>query len=306
MKTALGFGRQRHKTLVDCFGYPTGGSGMVCDRMAQYVSSHGGKVHLGCPVRRVLTDQQDLHLTGEEGRLTHSSRRVRGLELADGRRLAFDHVVSTMPLTLLVKGMEGVPAEVISAADALAYRNTVLVYLNVEGTDLFSDQWLYIHSPDLLMGRVTNFRNWVPELYGAAPTTILALEYWCYDQDELWREPDAQLIERAAREMAATGLIARRAVLAGHVVRLHRSYPVYGRGYKEPLARVVSFLRGCRGLTPIGRYGAFKYNNQDHSILMGLLAAENLLRGGRHDLWTVNSDDEYQESAPVEETRRAA
>ncbi len=47
----------------------------------------------------------------------------------------------------------------------------------------------------------------------------------------------------------------------------------------------------------IGRYGAFKYNNQDHSILMGLLAAEQLITGTKRDLWGVNADYEPHEGA---------
>ena len=42
----------------------------------------------------------------------------------------------------------------------------------------------------------------------------------------------------------------------------------------------------------------FKYNNQDHSLLMGLLAADNITKGAGHDLWAVNTDyDRYQERA---------
>ena len=77
-------------------------------------------------------------------------------------------------------------------------------------------------------------------------------------------------------------------------------YPV-ARSYKDHLAPVVEYLQNFRHLTPIGRYGSFKYNNQDHSILMGMLAAENLLDGTEHDLWAVNSDYEaYQEAAKVQ------
>ena len=208
-----------------------------------------------------------------------------------------------MPLTGLVKGMDEVPDDVVAATDALSYRNTTLVYLLVAGTDLFADQWLYIHSPELLAGRITNFRNWAPELHGGARTSILALEYWSSDQDALWSEPDERLVERAIRETRSTGLIGGAAVLAGHVIRIPRSYPVYSRGYKDHLARIVPFLDSFQGLSAIGRYGAFKYNNQDHSILMGLLAADNILYGAGHDLWAVNTDyDCYQESATIEES----
>jgi hypothetical protein len=53
----------------------------------------------------------------------------------------------------------------------------------------------------------------------------------------------------------------------------------------------------------IGRYGAFKYNNQDHSILMGILAAENIADNAKNDLWGINTDYEsYQESSVITKT----
>jgi protoporphyrinogen oxidase len=292
LKSALGLGNGKHKTLVNQFAYPTGGSGMVYERMAERIQRRGGKVHLNCPVRR----------------LVHDGPSVGGVEFTDGNVAGFDHVISTMPLTLLVRRLDGVPKEVLEAVDGLRFRNTILIYLHVNAAKLFPDQWLYIHSPDLQTGRITNFRNWVPELYGTAQTSILALEYWAYDEDPLWQEQDSKLIDLAAREVRSTGLIGDAPVLDGDVVRLRRCYPVYARGYKDKLAPVISYLNTFRGLSVIGRYGAFKYNNQDHSILMGILAAQNLLEGTKHDLWAVNTDYEtYQEAATITATglRRA-
>ena len=152
------------------------------------------------------------------------------------------------------------------------------------------------------MGRVTNFRNWVPQLHGEARTTILAVEHWCNDSDPIWIAPDDRLIEQATRELRSTGLCATSRSWHGHVVRV-RCYPVYRRGYREHIERLADYLRNFRGLTPIGRYGTFKYNNQDHSILMGILAAENLLDNRAHDLWSVNTDHEtYQEGELITET----
>jgi protoporphyrinogen oxidase len=286
VKAAFGFGKSKHKTLVDQFAYPLGGTGMVYERMAERVNELGGQVHLKQSV----------------GRIVHEQRRVTGLELTGGRFEPFDQVISTMPLTLLVRGLGKLPEAVDKGVRALRFRNTILVYLNIASTALFQDQWLYIHSPELGMGRVTNFRNWVPDLCGQSRNTILALEYWCYDEDAAWQENDQQLIERGAREMRATGLIGQAKVENGHVVRIRRCYPVYARGYKQHLEPVVSFLRKFEGLSVIGRYGAFKYNNQDHSILMGLLAAENILEDKGHDLWAVNTDTTYQEAAVITKT----
>ncbi|MFV1966752.1 MAG: FAD-dependent oxidoreductase, partial [Pirellulaceae bacterium] len=252
---------RRHKTLLDRFPYPLGGAGSVYERMADRLRDYGGQIHLQCPVRRILHEEFD----------------VQGIELQSGRVETFDHVVSTMPLTDLVRGLADVPVEVQAAADSLQFRNTILVYLHIDSDSLFADQWLYIHAPDLKMGRVTNFRNWVPQLHGNARTTILAVEHWCNDSDPIWIARDDRLIEQAARELRSTGLLRDEPIMAGHVVRARRCYPVYRRGYREHIERLADYLRNFYSLTPIGRYGTFKYNNQDHSILMGILAAENLL-----------------------------
>jgi protoporphyrinogen oxidase len=277
---ALGFGKSRHKTLVDEFAYPKAGSGDLYERMVRAIVERGGSVNLRTPVARVVA----------------VGSKATGIELSDGAKAGFDHVISTMPLTLLVKGLDGVPPRIAELASQLRFRNTILVYLRVEAAALFSDQWLYIHSGDVAVGRITNFRNWVPELYGDLEFSVLALEYWCYDEDALWSEADEALIRRAENEVKKIGLLGSAVVSAGHVARVRRCYPVYARGYRSTLTPVVDYLKGFDNLWPIGRYGSFKYNNQDHSILMGLLVADNICNGAQHNLWSVNTDyDSYQE-----------
>ena len=283
IKNALGWGTKKHATLVDQFAFPLLGTGMVYDRMADYIAALG-EVHLERPIRRVL----------------HEEERITGLETEDGVTREFDHVISTMPLTLLVQGMGEVPDDVTAAASSLRFRNTVLVYLNVAAQDLFPDQWIYVHAADLDVGRVTNFSNWIPEINAGSPNTILSLEYWCYDDEPRWRADDQDLIRQATEEMRSTGLLGDAQVTEGRVVRVPRCYPVYERNYKSHLQVVTDYVSQFQGLTPIGRYGAFKYNNQDHSILMGLLAAENLISERENDLWSINTDYEsYQESATI-------
>ncbi|MGC8638868.1 MAG: FAD-dependent oxidoreductase, partial [Isosphaeraceae bacterium] len=288
--SALGLGGGRHATLVDRFAYPAGGSGLVYERLAARIRVRGGRVETCRPVRG----------------LVHDRGVVRGLHFASGETRRFDHVISTMPLTQLVRALGSLPSLVAEAVDQLRFRNTILVYLNVNARDLFPDQWLYVHSPGLRTGRVTNFRNWVPELYGASPTSILALEYWCDDEDPLWTESEAYLLGQAAREMRSTGLIGSAAILDGKIVRVHQSYPVYRAGYRASLSRVIAYLDRLEGLTLIGRGGSFKYNNQDHSLLMGMLAANNLLDDNHHRLWSVNTDYQtYQEAAEITRAGRA-
>ena len=278
---------KKHKTLVDVFAYPLGGTGMIYERMAEAIRSKGGNVYLRTPVEKIVS----------------ANNTARGIQLSDGTVKEYDCVVSSMPLTLMVSRLDDVPAQVKDSCSKLKFRNTIIVYLNVDGTDLFPDNWLYINSGDVKTGRITNFRNWVPQLFGNEKSSILALEYWCYDEDPIWREENDKLIALAKKEIEVTGLTKGAKILGGHVYRIPRCYPVYGTGYKEHLQQVEEFLKGYRNLIPIGRYGAFKYNNQDHSILMGLLAAENIAANASHDLWTINTDYEsYQEQSLITET----
>jgi protoporphyrinogen oxidase len=228
------------------------------------------------------------------------NQRAYAIELSDGSIQEYDHIVSSMPMTLLLQRLPEVPADILEKSKQLKYRNTIIVYLLIDEKDLFPDNWLYIHSPDLSMGRLTNFRNWVPQLYGNKTGTVLALEYWCYDEDEFWSWDDHRLIELAKKELRLTGLIKNAPVSEGSVYRIPKCYPVYGRGYKDVLVPIENYLKTVQNLTLIGRYGAFKYNNQDHSILMGLLAAENIMKGTNHNLWEINTDYEnYQETSTI-------
>jgi protoporphyrinogen oxidase len=287
LKSALLINRPtEHNTLVEQFAYPHEGTGTVYERMASFVSRNGGNIYLNTPIDRVMNFDGG----------------VRGLELVNGIVENYDHVVSSMPLTQLVLRLKGADESVINSAKSLRFRNTILVYLKVQNETLFPDNWVYVHSKSLKLGRITNFRNWSPNLYGEEKSSIVALEYWCNDSDELWSMDDNKLIELGRKEFVETGLARREEIADGHIIRIHRCYPVYRKGYKEILKPIVNYLRQIGGLTVIGRYGSFKYNNQDHSILMGMLAAENITGDAKNDLWAINTDYEYQEEALITET----
>lgn len=267
-----------HPTLVDRFHYPSTGTGMVYDTIADRLRAMGGQLHLSTPISGIAADG-------------HS------LRLANGGVRAFDHVVSTMPLTLLCQSLPDLPEKVRAACASLTYRHTLLVYLLVDGDDLFPDQWLYIHSPELRLGRVTNFQNWSPGIRGREGQSVLVLEYWCSDGDQVFAMTDEELSRMAEEEIRSTGLLGKAGILDAKVIRIEKCYPVYRKGYRDALAVAVDHLKqAAPQVSAIGRYGAFKYNNQDHSILMGLLAAENIADGTHHDLWHINTDYEvYQE-----------
>jgi protoporphyrinogen oxidase len=273
-----------HRTLVEEFAYPIFGAGFAYSNLAKKFVAQGGKIHLNSKINRIVL----------------SDNHVKIVE-ANGNSKLFEKIVSTMPLTNLIKTI-GAPDEICTLAEKLKFRNTILVYLKVEGSNPFPDQWIYVHANHLRTGRITNFSNWASSKDKPNLEHIICLEFWCYNDDPIWTTEDQDLIEIAKTELMDTTLIHTQVIGDGHVVRVPKCYPVYSTGYKHLLNPIQNYLNGIERVIPIGRYGSFKYNNQDHSILMGLLAAENILGFSNHDLWAINSDYEYQESARITST----
>lgn len=276
----------KHKTLVDEFAYPKHGTGLLYERCADLISKNGGKINLNSPVKKVL----------------QKGNKVYGVELMSEEVVHADYVVSSMPLTSMIKGLGDVPDGVTEAADQLYFRNTILVYLEIDGIDLFADNWIYVHSSDVKHGRITNFRNWCPTLYKDKTTSIICLEFWAFNEDDIWNLGDDELTSIAKEELSKLKLVPdNMGILNSKIIRVPKCYPVYETGYQEPLKILEEFVDGIEHLIPVGRYGSFKYNNQDHSILMGILAAENIIGKGDTNLWSINTDIEYQEEGEIKD-----
>ncbi len=273
------FGKNRHRSLTDQFQYPLQGNGEVYEKMREKIMAAEGSLRVSETVQKIIL----------------ADNVVKGVVTRSGELINCRNLVSSMPLTLLAEALDP-PQVVRQAIQNLEYRNTILVYLKVNRSDLFPDQWLYIQSPDLLAGRVTNYRNWSSKLPGDSENSVLSVEYWCSDHESMWTTNDEELINLATQELIKANLINQGNVCGGHVVRLRRSYPVYRLGYRKHLKVVSDFIDQFKGIYAIGRYGAFKYNNQDHSILMGLQAAEIIQGAKDTSLWQINTDsDEYLE-----------
>jgi UDP-galactopyranose mutase len=207
-----------------------------------------------------------------------------------------DHVISSMAFSSLVRALDPKPpAEVLAAADALKYRDflTVALVLPVEAG--FPDNWIYIHSPDVKVGRIQNFGSWSPFLVKDG-RTCLGLEYFVNVGDETWKTSDEDLIALGAAELEKLGLAKAADVERGFVVRMPKAYPFYDAHYKENVETIRRWMEAnTPNLHPVGRNGMFRYNNQDHSMLTAMLTVQNIVDGASHDIWEVNVEEDYHE-----------
>ena len=275
--------RRTVKTLIDEFHYPRLGPGMMWEAMRAAAVRGGAAVETDAEVVTVRRD--GMRVLGVEVR-RRGAREV----------VPASHVISSMPLTTLVARLDPpAPEPVRRAAAALRYRDFLVVCLIVDRADLFPDNWIYVHEPGVRVSRIQNFKNWSPDMVPDAAKTSLGLEYFCTAGDDLWTASDVELVALARREVEAIGLAPAAAVLEGCVRRVPKAYPIYDRTYADHLGVVRAFVDGFANLQTIGRNGLHRYDNQDHAMMTGMLAARNVATGASHDVWAVNTDAEYHE-----------
>jgi protoporphyrinogen oxidase len=272
-------------SLIEEFQYPKYGPGMMWEVCAEKVVALGGSIEF---------DRRVTKITATDGKLSSVTVKSRSGETRD---VATNHLISTMPMRELVAALDPTPPkEVLDAGEGLHYRDFLTVALVVPGQAAFPDNWIYIHSAEVKVGRIQNFGSWSPYMVKDGKT-CLGLEYFVFQGDELWSATDDALIERATRELVHLGLVAEGRVERGFVVRVPKAYPYYDGDYKENVATIEKYLEEhVTGVHLVGRNGMHKYNNQDHSMLTAMLTVENL-HGANHDIWAVNVEEEYHEQA---------
>lgn len=272
-------------TLIDQFNYPRLGPGMMWEHCRDLLAARGHDTVSGVRVER---------LRHKHGRVESAYGRTSSGEMVE---FGADHFISTMPLRELIHSLDPLPPDdILAAANMLRYRDYLTVVLIAKREAVFPDNWIYIHEPDVKMGRIQNYKNWSPEMVPDSSRSSLGLEYFLWEKDEEWDWSHERLIELGIKECAQIGLIEPDEIEDGTVVRMKKAYPVYDQGYQENLDTIRHYLETLSNLQTVGRNGLHRYNNQDHSMLTAVYAARNIV-GENNDVWSVNTEMEYHEEA---------
>jgi protoporphyrinogen oxidase len=273
-------------TLINKFRYPRKGPGMLWDAAALKIKNQGGEVIMGA---RVLGYIYLPH--SNKWKVTYQKEEVRYSVLCD-------HVISSAPLSEISKTLSP-SSKSIASALSLRYRDFIVVALILKEKEQFKENWIYVHSPDVKVGRIQNFKSWSADMVPDPQYTCYGLEYFCFEKDNLWNKSDIELIELAKNEIEILGLAKSSDIFDGCVIRQPKAYPVYDSGYAEKVSIIRKDIESnYPGLHLVGRNGMHKYNNQDHAMMTSILTVKNILAEQKlYDPWLVNQDAEYHEEA---------
>jgi len=290
--------KQTQTSLIERFLYPKFGPGQMWEEVARHVSSRGGTIHLRHRIIAIEKKNLEIVAVTVRDKITGSVRRV-----------PCDFFVSTIPVSDLTTMLEPDDTRVLRIANGLPYRDFMTAGLLLKKMNLKNnsidrgtangmppDNWIYIQEPDVKIGRLQVFNNWSPALVLDPDTIWLGLEYFCKEGDALWSMDNGRFIDFAAEELEKIGMITRKDVLDGTVVRVPKAYPAYFGQYSE-FGAVRAYLERFANLYPVGRNGMHRYNNQDHSMLAANGAVTSIInRGqGKSEIWRINAEDDYHE-----------
>jgi protoporphyrinogen oxidase len=296
--------KQTETSLIERFLYPKFGPGQMWEEVARRVSVGGGRIHLRHRIVGVEHDGVAVTAVNVLDEATRSQQRV-----------SCDFLVSTMPVQDLIALLRPANSQIQRIADNLPYRDFITAGLLLRqmspGTDrrdvrrfngMPPDNWIYIQEPDVKIGRLQVFNNWSPALVADPATIWLGLEYFCREGDELWCMDNGRFIDFAATELEKIGLINRKDVIDGTLVRVPKAYPAYFGAYGE-FETIRGYLDQISNLYPVGRNGMHRYNNQDHSMLTASSAVSSMVSGGggKSSIWCINADGEYHEELHARE-----
>jgi protoporphyrinogen oxidase len=272
--------RSGPKTLVDQFYYPDSGASLIYERIKERIISDG-----------------TLKLNSYPVKIIHNNNKISEVILngGDNQIVVPEYLISSIPITKLVNLLEPeAPVEVLHAIGNLKFRSHISLFITLNKPSVFADQWLYFPDKEIPFGRIMEPRNFSKKMAPQGKTSLL-IEFFCWENDKVWNAVKEELLELSIWWLEKLGFIKREEVIECFVHREKYAYPVYDLNYKEHVGTIKGFLKQFKNLQVIGRAGSFRYNNQDHALEMGIMAARNIIEGQRYDIDKVGTEQEYFE-----------
>lgn len=283
IKKAFAKSKEGPKTLVDQFYYPDTGTGLIYEKIKERILMGGN-----CYVK---TNSFPVKIIHDGNKITKVV--VKGKD--NNQIYKPENVISSIPLTEFVNLLETeAPGEVSLALRNLKFRSHVSLLITLNKPSVFPDQWIYFPDKEIPFGRVMEPKNFSQKMSPPDKTSLL-VEFFCWEHDRIWNASKKQLFEFSIEWLEKLGFIRRDEIIDSFVHKEKYAYPVYDLNYKDHLEKIKNYLSQFKNLQCIGRAGSFRYNNQDHALEMGILAARSIIDKKRYNIEKVGTEQEYFE-----------
>jgi protoporphyrinogen oxidase len=279
------FKKNKAKSLVDEFYYLKFGAGNLYENIKKNLLARKNKIIFNNKVIKYNFDKKTFNIRSV---IVENDQLKR-------KEIFGNFFLSSAPITEVIKNFNlKLPKNIKKIINSLKYRNHVGVKLVVKGK-IFEDNWIYVHSPEVKVARISNYNNFSKYMGENKESNPITMEYFCNENDKFWNLSDDSIISIAKKELEFLKLAKINQITDAYIIRSEKAYPVIEKGYQKKIDEIKKWLSQIKNFIPIGRTGMFKYNNQDHAILTGLIGARKICHDNSLDPWLVNIDAEYHE-----------
>jgi len=282
IKNAIGMNKNKVISLIDSFNYPKKGIGRISDRLDERIIEHGGTINLNTKINRI--EKNDAYTV-----------------YTDNGTFQTNEIISSIPLDELIDSLR-CPKKIRISARKLNYIDQRIVILLINKIKLTDYTWVYVHPKKIRFFRFLETNNWSKSM-SPKNKTSLVFEYPYQKNDRIDKLTDGQLIKLTIDDLRCyfTPELKNGDILKTIIYRVDKAYPKYDLQYSGQVKRIKTYLKeNHQGLQIIGRNGMFRYNNMDHSVYTGILAARNIIEGKiKYNLDLVNNEAEYLEEKRI-------
>jgi protoporphyrinogen oxidase len=236
--------RRKTAHIDGAFLYPKHGYGKIVEALEAAV-----------PADSLCREHELASIRCERGRIVEIEFTGRGTAEIFGR------VVSTLPLTMLVRLLGSAASdEARAAAKELRFRQIRIFFLRLRQPSVSSNASIYLPDPRFVISRLYEPRN-RSALMAPVGETSLVVEVPCFEGDATFTLETNQLARRVIGELAEVGLINPARVIEWRHHLLANAYPVYSLGYAGRVETIRNALGAIENLDLLGRGGTFFYSH---------------------------------------------
>jgi protoporphyrinogen oxidase len=240
---AVGGARGKARHLDGSFLYPERGYGRIAEATANALGRD--RIRTGARVTRIA----------------HDGERVTEVAINDAESVGVETVVSTLPLTLVMRLLDPPPPEPLRAeADGMAFRHLRLAVLGLDVPRVSPNASLYFPAPEVPFTRLYEPKNRGAKM-APSDQTVVVLELPCDPGDANWALDEDALREKACALLDAYDLADRGDVAAFDSHAVPFAYPVLEVGSRATADRLTGYLDRFDNLHLLGRSARFVYTH---------------------------------------------
>ena len=196
---------------------------------------------------------------------------------AGGEAIAYDILVSTIPLKRLLQIMQHADSRIVEMAEKLRHNSVCTVNLGIDRKRLSDYHWLYFPEEKYCFYRV-GFPSQLSEGMAPAGAGSLNVEISCADAHPV---DEQTIVDRVIRDLKASGILRDSdRILTSKILRIPCAYVIYDREREKVLPQIQDYLQS-KGIYSIGRYGNWEYSAMEDAMFQGMQTAQLINAGGK-------------------------